>query len=375
MARATTLLFLFAVMVLSGFTGAAQDSGARIKETPYQPGRFDAITDVPGVTVGHFTQTEGTFRGTTVIFPGETGGICAVEVRGSNPVTLGDSTFAPVNIGEECDAIVLTGGSFFGLATVPGVVDYLFERGRGVKTRAGVVPIVPAAVIFDLPVGDASIHPQPEWGYSAAENAHGGPLAQGNVGAGAGGTIGKSPGGNHLKGGLGTASVALPDGVVVGALVVLNSVGDVINPATGELYAVAGGFDRVPYRHHFSPTKQQKGTPRLGENTTLAVIATNAKLNKTQLTKVAQLAHDGLARAIRPVHTMLDGDTIFVVSVGWEKRVELKTRYPGEEVDRIGSAAADVLVRAIIKGVMAAESIPGWMSYRDWRKSQKADKE
>jgi len=345
------------------------------QDIPYQAGARDAITDVPGVKVGHYTHSEGTMRGTTVIIPGDTGGLCAVEVRGSNPVTLGASIFAPVTIGEECNAIVLTGGSFFGLATVPGVVDYLFEHGRGVMTRAGVVPIVPAAVIFDLPVGDATIHPQPEWGYQAAESATDGPVAQGNVGAGTGGTIGKSPGGVRLKGGLGTASAVLPEGAIVGALVVLNALGDVVNPATGELYAVSGGFDEVLFRQRFAAGRpSSEADPRL-ENTTLAVIATNAKLTKTQLTKVAQLVHDGLARAIRPVHTMLDGDTVFVVSVGWDNRVELQASYPGEDVDRIGSAAADVLVRAILKALLAAESIPGFPSYRDWRGAQKLGKE
>lgn len=342
-------------------------------DAPYQRGPYDAITDVPGVTVGHYTHTQGTWRGTTVVFPGESGGICAVEVLGSNPLTLGTSTFDPVNIGEECDAVVLTGGSAFGLATVAGVVDYLYERGRGVETRAGPVPIVPAAVIFDFPVGDATIHPQPEWGYKAAQNATGGTVQQGNVGAGAGDTIGKSPGAIRLKVGLGTASVVLPEGAVVGALVMLNTLGDVVNPATGELYAVSGGFDQVGYRHRFGVPRTPPAGPPRTENTTLAVIATNAKLTKTQLAKVAQLAHDGLARAIRPIHTMLDGDTIFVVSVGWDHRVELETTYGGEEVDRIGSAAADVLVRAILKGVMAAESIPGFPSYQEWRESQPSD--
>jgi L-aminopeptidase/D-esterase-like protein len=368
-------LAILAALLLLGPGLAADEIAATpsTKDSAYRSGPHDAITDVPGVTVGHYTHTEGTMRGTTVIFPGETGGTCAVEVRGSNPVTLGASIFAPTTIGQECDAIVLTGGSFFGLATVPGVVDYLYERGRGVQTRAGVVPIVPAAVIFDLPIGDASIHPKSEWGYKAAENARGGPVPQGNVGAGTGGTIGKSPGGIRLKGGLGTASAQLPQGVVVGAMVVLNALGDVVNPVTGELYAVSGGFDRVLYRHRFAAGRRSGESPEV-ENTTLAVIATNAKLTKTQLTKVAQLAHDGLARAIRPVHTMLDGDTVFVVSAGWDERVELENTYPGEEVDRIGSAAADLLVRAIVKGLEAADSIEGFPSYREWRESRASPK-
>ncbi len=349
-------------------TAQTQGKSAPKADLPYQFGAYDAITDVPGVQVGHYTHTERTMRGTTVILPGDTGGLCAMEVRGANPVALGESIFAPTTIGEECDAIVLTGGSFFGLAAVPGVVEYLYERGRGVQTRAGVVPIVPAAVIFDLPVGDASIHPTAGWGRQASVAARGGPVPQGNVGAGTGGTVGKSPGAIPLKGGLGTASAVLPGGVVVGVLVVLNPVGDVVNPATGELYAVSGGFDRALYRHQFAVDRR----PAAIENTTLAVVATNAKLTKTQLTKVAQLAHDGLARAIRPVHTMLDGDTIFVVSVGWDERIAMETHYPGEDVDRVGSAAADLLVRAIIKGLEAAESIPGFPSHREWKESRAA---
>ncbi len=360
-------LFIAFFLFLSFSTHAllAEEASGSVRESAYQTGRYDAITDVPGVTVGHYTHPE-VYRGTTVVFPGETGGICGVEVRGANPVTLGDSTFDPLNIGEECDAIVLTGGSFFGLGAVPGVVDYLYERNRGVKTRAGVVPIVPAAVIFDLPVADPDVQPQKSWGYRAAEDARGGSVPQGNVGAGAGGTTGKAPGGMRLKGGLGTASAVLPGGVVVGVLVVLNSLGDVVNPVTGEFYATEGGYDRVPYRHKFAPGK----APEVDENTTLIVVATNAKLTKTQLTKVAHLVHDGLARAIRPVHTMLDGDTVFVVSVGWDERIKMETAYPGEEVDRIGTAAGDLVVRAILKGMEAAESIPEWPSYRDWKRTQ-----
>ena len=369
MKRISGIACTAALFFLVASAAAGEPTPDLSEQAPYRPGPNDAITDVPGVKVGHYTHTEGTMRGVTVVIPGETGGTCGVEVRGSNPGTLNLDTFDPVNIGEECDAIVLTGGSLFGLATVPGVMDYLFERGRGVRTRAGVIPVVPAAVIFDLPVGDPNIHPKPEWGYKAAESAASGPVAQGNVGVGAGGTTGKLPGAVRLKGGLGTASVALPEGVVVGALVVLNAVGDLVHPETGEFYAVAGGFDRVPYRHRFTIPPPEP-SPRPGENTTLAVIATNAKLDKTQLTKVAQLAHDGLARAIRPVHTMLDGDTIFVVSVGWDERVEMQVRYPWEAVDRIGSAGADTLVRAILKAMEAADSIPDWPSYRDWKKAQ-----
>jgi L-aminopeptidase/D-esterase-like protein len=327
-----------------------------------QPGRHDAITDVPGVRVGHYTVRQDTLRGTTaVLFDGS--GILGMDVRGGNPVTLGDSIFNPVTIGEQVDAVVLTGGSFFGLASVSGVVDYLYEHGQGVETAYGIVPIVPAAVIFDLRMDNGKIRPTRDWGYEAAKAARGGEVEQGNVGAGAGGTAGKMKGGIPLKGGLGTASVVLKEGVTVGVLVVLNPLGDLVNPVTKELYAMGGGFDKLA-----SPNVQRDA--KAGEaNTTLVLVATDAELNKPQLTKIAQMAHDGLARAIRPVHTMLDGDTVFAVSVGWSKRKKL-TMTPAEAVDRVGTVASDVLVRAIINGLSAADGIPGFPAYRDWLKSK-----
>jgi L-aminopeptidase/D-esterase-like protein len=355
----------FAVALLAV---AALAQSAAVSDQPYRHGPNNAITDVPGVKVGHYTDPR-TPRGTTVVIPGEAGGICAADAAGGDPLDIEVATFAPTTLAEECDAIVLTGGSAFGLSTAAGVVNHLYEHGHGVKTLWGRVPIVPAAVIFDLPVGDATIHPTPAWGYKAAAAATTGAVQQGNVGAGAGGTVGKSPGGIPLKGGLGTASFVLPGGVVVGAVVALNSLGDVVNPATGELYATSGGFDRALFRRYYVPPKQENVSSI--QNTTIAIIATNAKLTKTQLTKVAQLAHDGLARAIRPVHSMLDGDTIFVVSVGGDKRIEIKpTSFAGEEVDIVGGAAGDVLVQAILNGMQAAQSIPGWTSYSDWKKAR-----
>jgi len=328
-----------------------------------QPGTNDAITDVPGVRVGHYTVREGTLRGTTaILFDGS--GIAGMDVRGGNPVTLGDSIFNPVTIGEQVDAVVLTGGSFFGLASVSGVVDYLSEQGAGVKTPYGIVPIVPAAVIFDLRMDNGKVHPTRDWGYAAAKNARGGKVEQGNVGAGAGGTIGKMKGSIPMKGGLGTASIVLKEGVTVGVMVALNPVGDVVNPKTGELYAAGGGFDKV------LASDVSRSSSSAEMNTTLVLVATDAELNKPQLTKIAQMVHDGLARAIRPVHTMLDGDTVFAVSVGWAKRKKLDMP-PSAAVDRIGTVASDVLIRAIINGINAAESIPAFPSYQAWLKSKK----
>ena len=354
------------VSVLLMVAAAGAQDPQPVGDVPYRSGSNDGITDVPGVRVGHYTHTKGTMRGVTVVIPGKTGGTCGVDVRGSNPGTLGTSTYNPINIGEECDAIVLTGGSLWGFATVPGVMEYLFEQGMGVQTRAGILPVVPAAVIFDLPVGDPNVRPQKQWGYEAARGASDGAVVQGNVGVGTGGTTGKLPGGTRLKGGLGTASAVLPDKTVVGVLVVLNAVGDVVNAETGEFWAT-GGFGDLRYRHRYVPLRTVQEEPKVGENTTLAVIATNARLNKVQLTKIAELAQDGLARAIRPIHTMWDGDTIFAVSVGWEDRIDPAVTLPVEAVDRVGSVAADLLVRAILKGMEAAESIPGWPSYREWK--------
>jgi L-aminopeptidase/D-esterase-like protein len=364
-----TFVLLSCLFLLAASTGTQGRQAPA--EVPYRPGPNDAITDVPGVRVGHYTHTEGTMRGVTVVIPGKAGGTCGVDVRGSNPGTLATSTYDPINIGEECDAIVLTGGSLWGFATVLGVMEYLFEQGMGVRTRGGILPVVPAAVIFDLPVGDPNIRPQKDWGYLAARRAADGPVPQGNVGAGTGGTTGKLPGGIRLKGGLGTASAVLPDATVVGVLVVLNAVGDLVNPRTGEFLAVSG-FDDLPYRHHYVPQRgPDKKAPMIGENTTLAVVATNARLHKVQLAKIAELAQDGLARAMRPSHTMWDGDTVFAVSVGWDDRVDPDAEFPAEATDRVGSVAADLLVRAILKGMQAADSIPGWPSYREWKASHK----
>lgn len=344
---------------------AAQDKPAeRVPDQPYRVGQYDAITDVPGVLVGHYRHSKVN-RGMTVVIPGPTGGTCAVDVRGSNPGTWGTSTYEPINIGEECDAIVLTGGSLWGYGAIGGVMEALFEQGKGVRTRAGILPVVPGAVIFDLPVADPGVRPNHEWGRAVVENAKSGPVEQGNAGVGAGATTGKLPEGIRLKGGVGTASAVLPDNTVVGVIVVLNSVGDLVNPKTGELYALSG-FGDTDYRHRHAIVRAQSQ----GENTTNAIVATNARLSKTQLAKIAEMAHDGLARAIRPIHAMQDGDTVFAVSVGWDARPEPGVAFPAEAVDRYGNAGADLLVRAIVKAMKAAESIPGYPSYAEWTKAR-----
>ena len=327
-----------------------------------KPGPNNAITDVPGVRVGHYTVRDGTLRGTTaILFDGSS--TAGVDVRGGNPVVLAESYFRAETVEGQADAVVFSGGSFFGIAAVPGVVDYLFEKGMGVSTPYGPIPIVPAAVIYDLRIGNARIHPTREWGYEAAKNAKSGPVEQGNVGAGAGGTAGKRRGGVPMKGGVGTASLVLAEGVTVGALVVLNPLGDFVNPLTGDLYAEKGGFETA------TAPQVTGAEDRNTSNTTLVLVATDAELNKTQLTKIAQIAQDGLPRAIRPVHTMSDGDVLFAASVGWAKRKKLSLSSP-QAVDRIGTAAADVVVRAILNGIRSAESIPGFPSYKEWRSNR-----
>ena len=338
---------------------------------------FGSITDVPGILVGHHDRADedatvttstvpgrGWACGTTVVLapPGTVGG---VDVRGGAPGSRETELLDPANSVRHVDAVVLTGGSAFGLAAADGVMTWLEENGRGVQMTGGVVPIVPAAVIFDLPVGAWANRPTAQFGHAAARAA-GTEAAVGCVGAGTGARAGV------LKGGVGTASVVLDCGVTVGALVVVNSAGAVVDPTTGlpwqaDLIAEFG--------LHTPPAGQIAGyAARHGElsplNTTIAVIATDAVLNKAGCRRVAVAAQDGLARAIRPAHTPLDGDTVFVLATG-AIAVEPSPDTPAAMlpdtslVTALGIAAADCLARAVLAGVLAAESLAGIPSYRD----------
>lgn len=326
----------------------------------------NAITDVPSIKVGQVAHTSG-MTGVTVILV-EQGAICAADVRGSNPGTLHTDAMDPLMANRSVQAVCLAGGSLWGLAAAFGVMRYLEERGLGVETRAARLPVVPAAVVYDLAVGDPKARPSPEDGYSAAQIARPGPVDQGNAGCGTGATTGKGILGIPLKGGVGTASVALPGGVIVGALAVVNSVGDVVHPITGELYATHGGFDSVPPMPELGTGLRD--SPSLeGENTTLGVVATNARLDKTQLRKVAQVAHNALARAIRPIHTTRDGDTIFALAVQ-EGAAKAPGIWWGEAIDIVATAAEDALLRAVVAALLHAQSVPGFPSYKDWRASR-----
>jgi L-aminopeptidase/D-esterase-like protein len=251
-----------------------------------------------------------------------------------------------MNLVEEVNAVLLTGGSAFGLDAASGVMRYLEEHGIGFHTRVAHVPIVPAAAIFDLGFGSARVRPDAAAGYRACEQASAEAVMQGNVGAGTGATIGKMADPSlAMKGGLGSASTQLDDGLLVGALVVVNASGDVIDPQT--LQIVAG-------------TRISTGTGFLSDpfgNTTIAVVATNASLSKVEVNKVAQMAHDGMAQAIRPAHTMFDGDTIFALALGSRSQVKTDPATSASYVTMIGLAAVTTLARAIVKAVRSATDL------------------
>ena len=327
-------------------------------------GRHNAISDVPGIRVGHFSQGA---TGTTVVLVPAPGAVCGVDVRGSAPATRETDLLDPCNLVQRVHAVVLSGGSVFGLAAADGVVRYLEERGVGLKVEGDhVVPIVPAAALYDLGRGgDWASRPTAEFGHQACLAARSGAVLQGNVGAGTGALAG------GLKGGIGTASVALEGGVIVGAVLAVNAFGSAVDASTGALYAaplgLAGEFDPLNPRPVATIPPPVSGHPR--GHTTLGVVATNAQLDKAQATKVAQMAHDGLARALRPVHTPFDGDTVFVLSTE-EVAFHGKADEPFEnrqatKVNTVGSAAADVVARAIAHAMLAARSALGAPCYRE----------
>ena len=307
------------------------------------------IADVPGIRVGHWTDAEAR-TGCTVILLPEAGAVAGVDVRGSAPGTRETDLLRPGMLVERAHAICLCGGSAFGLAAADGVMRYLRERGAGFPTGALPVPIVPAAVIFDLATG-AAAWPGPDEGYAACMEAGGaaGPVPEGRVGAGTGATVGKLLGAERsCPGGVGTAAVRLPDGSVVGALAVVNALGDVYGH-DGRVLAGARGPDgtfasAVRVLLEEGPPNRHAGPPRAGANTTLAVVATDAALDRAQCRKLAELAQDGLALAIRPAHTMFDGDTVFAVSTG----------NVGAVMTSLGAAAVEATWLAVERAVTVA---------------------
>ncbi|MGE2720638.1 P1 family peptidase [Mycolicibacterium celeriflavum] len=332
---------------------------------------MSSITDVAGIRVGQHhrldpdaTLGSGWASGTTVVLtpPGTVGG---VDARGGAPGTRETDLLDPINSVQHVDAVVLSGGSAYGLASADGVMRWLEEQGRGVALDGGVVPIVPAAVVFDLPVGGWQCRPTAEFGYAAAAAA-GTEVALGTVGAGTGARVGV------LKGGVGTASTVLDCGATVGALVVVNAAGEAVDTSTGlpwlayqieEFGLVPPPADQIAAY----AARHQEYSPL---NTTIAVVATDAVLSPAGCRRVAVAAHDGLARTIRPCHTPLDGDTIFALATG-AVEVPPDPTTPASMspevplITQVGAAAADCLARAVMVGVLAAESVAGIPAYRD----------
>jgi L-aminopeptidase/D-esterase-like protein len=305
------------------------------------------ITDVQGILVGHATDLDAA-TGCTVILCGE-GAVAGVDVRGAAPGTRETDVLHPARMIDRVHAILLAGGSAFGLAAADGVMRFLEERGIGFDSGMGRVPIVPAAVLFDLPLGSARVRPTGEMGYRACETAAGGPVAEGSVGAGTGATVGKVLGPlAATKGGIGTWSITLPGGIVVGALVAVNAFGDVRDDQTGRILAGA----RDPATGDFIDTVRAvlaMDEPVGFGHTTLGVVATNARLSKGDATALARHAHDGLARTIWPVHTQFDGDAIFALSLGDADADMLS----------LGVAAVETVATAVKRGVLTARGLHG----------------
>jgi L-aminopeptidase/D-esterase-like protein len=315
------------------------------------------LTDVPGIKVGHFTMT-GRPTGCTVILTGESGAVAGVDVRGAAPATRETDVLSPVNIVQVAHAIVLSGGSAFGLDAASGVMRYLEENKIGFAFGQAHVPIVPAAALFDLSIGDGRIRPDADCGYRAAGAASAAAVQEGNVGAGAGATVGKSGGmGRAMKGGIGSASIAMPDGLIVAALVATNGMGDVIDPQNGQVVAGVRTADGKSFADARTLLRSGSIRFRAGTNTTLGVIATNAVLTKTEAKRVAEMAQDGYARAIVPSHTPVDGDTIFTLATG--------AKTGAADAGLVGVLAADVMAQAIVRSVRQATGIPGYPAARD----------
>lgn len=315
------------------------------------------LTAVAGIEVGHAT-VETRPTGCTVVLA-RGGAVAAVDVRGGAPGTREIALLDPVATVQEAHAVVLCGGSAFGLDGASGVVRFLEERGIGFPTAVARVPIVPAAILFDLAIGDPGVRPTADTGYRAAAAASAGPVGEGSVGAGAGATVGKLHGMTRaMKGGVGTAARRLADGTTVAALAAVNAVGDVVDPATGRVVAGVRSEDGRTLADVRRLLAGAEALPRpLGENTTLVVVATDATLTKAQATKMAQMAQDGLARAIVPSHTPWDGDTVFVLATG---------AHAGEaDLLRLGAAAAEVTAAAILRGVQSATGLAGLPAARD----------
>ena len=309
----------------------------------------NAITDVPGIRVGHATNREAMTGCTVVLCPPE-GAVGGVDQRGGAPGTRETDLLRPMHLVQRVHAILLTGGSAFGLDAAGGIVRWLEERGIGYDTGVARVPIVPGAVVFDLSLGRADVRPDAAMGYAACEAATDGPVAEGSVGIGTGCKVGAVLGvARSTKAGVGTASIDLGGGLSVGAIVAVNAFGDVVDPRSGEILAGAKALRGEGFADTLATMKSLMGKTVLrfaarGQSV-VGVVATNARLNREEVSKVAQMAHNGLAKTVRPAHTMLDGDTFFALATG-QKRAD---------VNLIGAYAAEAMAEAIVRSVTMTE--------------------
>jgi len=326
----------------------------------------NTITDVPGIRVGHAQDAEAITGCTVVLCP--EGAVGGVDQRGGAPGTRETDLLHPMHLVNKAHGVLLAGGSAFGLDAAAGVMRFLEEKGVGFDARVARVPIVPAAILFDLDIGRSDVRPDAAMGYLACQKASKDPPEEGNAGAGMGATVGKILGtAGAMKSGTGSASRDLGGGAVVGALIIVNAFGDVVDPGSGDILAGTRPAKLGPMRFggdgRFADTMEvMKGMAgklvlRFASrgNTVIGVVATNAQLTKDEVNKVAQMAHDGIARAIRPAHTMMDGDTLFALSTGGKS----------VDVNIVGAYAAEVVAEAIVRAVRAAESLGGLPAARD----------
>ncbi len=317
------------------------------------------LTDLEGLQVGHFTSQKRPTGCTVVLAP--QGAVAGVDVRGSSPGTRETDLLDPINTVQKVHAILLSGGSAFGLDAAAGVVQYLEEKKIGFETSRAKVPIVPAAVLYDLSLGDPKIRPGRSDGYLACLKAGPGPVAEGNVGAGSGATVGRMLGGQGaMKGGLGSFALRVGDLIVAG-LAAVNCAGDVYEPRSSRILAGARSPDGKSFTNLAETLKTRPPAAAQGQSTTLVVVATNAAFDKSGMTKIAQMSHDGMARVINPAHTPYDGDTVFAISTGG---------LPNLNLAQVGALAAEVTSEAIVRGVKTASSLLHYPAYCDLEAAQ-----
>ncbi|MBS1831140.1 MAG: P1 family peptidase [Acidobacteria bacterium] len=325
----------------------------------------NTITAVDGIKVGHHTLKERPTGCTAILC--EAGAVAGVDVRGAAPGTRDTELLNPINTVQQIHGVMLSGGSAFGLETAGGAMRYLESKGIGFPIAGTRVPIVPAAILMDLRMGDSKYRPTPESGYQACVKASNKPVEEGNVGAGAGATIGKFFGHEFaMKAGIGSSAIRVGNtGIVVGAIAAVNAVGDIVDPRTGQIVAGARTADGKGFRNAMDAILNGYLVvlPQ-GANTTLAVVATNVALDKPQMSKIAQMAHDGMARAVNPIHTPADGDTVFALSTGTLKLANVSH-------GQIGAIAAEALSQAILRAARTASTVLGVPGLKDWKPAAK----